>query len=98
MKKPLAIQLEFDIKSVRRALALITGEVMSDEEITAKFFDREPVKLDAVEILGESDAFQICAGFAAFIIADSQPKKEPKKSKFQQRLDEMAEQRKNNEK
>jgi hypothetical protein len=93
MKKPLAIQLEFDIKSVRRALALITGEAMTDEEIIAKFFDREAVKVDTEEMLGESEAFQICAAFLAVIMADGQPKKEPKKSKFQERLEQMAAER-----
>ena len=93
MKKPLAIQLEFDIKSVRRALALITGEAMTDEEITAKFFDREAVKVDTEEMLGESEAFQICAAFLAVIMSDGQPKKEPKKRKFQERLEQMAAER-----
>lgn len=98
MKKPLAIQLEFDIKNVRSAVAFMTGEVMTDEEITAKFFERDPIKIDTYKELGGTDAFQICIAFTAFIMAEDKPKKEPKKSKFQQRLDEMAEQRKNKEK
>jgi hypothetical protein len=97
MKKPLAIQLEFDIKNVRRALALITGEAMTDEEITAKFFDREAVTVDMAEMLGEGESFQICAAFVALMIADDQPKQEPKKSKFQKRVEEMMAAKRENE-
>lgn len=90
MNKPLAIQLEFDIKTVRRALAILTGEVMSDEEINAKFFDREPVKVDAAELFGESESLQISAGFLSIIMDEGKPYPKPGKSKFQQKLDEMA--------
>lgn len=98
MKKPLSIQLQFDIKNVRRALALITGEAMTDEEITVKFFDREPVIADMEELLGEGESFQICLAFVAMIFADTQPKQEPKKSKFQKKLDEMMAKREKEEK
>jgi hypothetical protein len=96
MKKPLAIQLEFDIRCVRRALALITGESMTDEEITAKFFDRQAVKIDTEKILGVGESLQICAAFLAIIIADGQEKKKLKKSEFQKRLDQMVAERKKN--
>lgn len=67
MKQSLAIKLKFETKEVRRAVAMITGEAPSDEEIKKRFFDREPVEIDS-EILNEQ-AFQICAAFVAFIIA-----------------------------
>lgn len=74
MKKPLAVQFEFDMKTIRRALALITGEAMTDEEIIAKFIDREPVKADTEAILeNDMEAFQICAWFIAVIAADGKP-------------------------
>lgn len=92
MKKALAIQLEFDMASVRRALLLITGEVVSDEEITAKYIERENVKVNMEELLGDREAFQMCAGLLAILMADGK-KSEPKKSKFQERLEDMAAER-----
>jgi hypothetical protein len=85
MKKPIAVKIEFDIKDVRRALALITGDTMTDDEINETFFDRDPVGVK----LGESEMFQMCIAFVALIVADGEPKKETKKSKFQQKLDEI---------
>ena len=90
MKKPLAIQLEFDIKSVRRALALITGEAATDEEIIAKFFDREPIKIDVEEMLGEADALKMCIAFTAIIQSEYQPDKKSKESDFEKKLKQMA--------
>lgn len=92
-KRPLAIQLNFDIKSVRRALALITGDTMTDEEINAKFFDRDPVRVDVEKMLGVVDSLQLCAGFIAIVMADGQEKKEVKKSRWQQRLEQMQKDR-----
>jgi len=96
MKKPLAIQLEFDIKSVRRALALITGEVATDEEIIAKFFDRDPIKVDVEEMLGEADALKMCVAFTAIIQSEYQPDKKSKESDFEKKLKKMAAVRKQN--
>ena len=74
MKKSLAIELEFDIKTTRRAIAFVTGEVMSDEEITAKFFDREPVKVDLGTMINPTELFQMCAAFVSIIAADGEAK------------------------
>ena len=68
MEQALAIQLKFDIKQVRRAVALLTGDAPSDEEIQRRFFDREPIGIDDSD-LPPNEAFQMCAAFVAFIIA-----------------------------
>jgi hypothetical protein len=95
MKKPLAVQLEFDVRTVRRALALLTGEAMSDEEIVAKFFDREAVKFDIDEQFGEVEAFQMCAAMLAVIMAEGKVEQQPekKRSAFQKRVEEMMAER-----
>ena len=86
MKNTLAIQIKTDIKTVRRAVALITGEAMTDEEIENSFFDREPLQLDLKEALGETEEFQICAAFTAILLADDIA--EHPESKFHQKLKE----------
>jgi hypothetical protein len=96
MKQPLAIQLEFDIKTVRRSLALITGEYMTDEEIKVNFFDRECVKIDAEQNIGEAESFQLCAAFLALILDEKKHNENPKKSKLQERIDQIIAKSKNN--
>jgi len=67
MKKPLAISLEFDIKTVKKVLVLMDEDVPSDEDIYKRFFDREAVKLDSEEVFG-GEALQICLAFMAVIM------------------------------
>lgn len=86
MKKPLAIQLEFDITTVRKALVMITGEVLSDEEITAKFFEREPVKIDTQTMFGETESLQLCLSLISMIRLNEQPKEEPQQNSFMARM------------
>lgn len=88
MLKPLALHLEFDVKAVRKAIAQLTGEVLSDEEINEKFFNREPLKLDVQKFLG-AEADQICMAFSALLYADSMDKLEPAKSAWQQKLEDI---------
>lgn len=97
MEKKLALQFEFDIKTVRRAVALISGEAMTDEEINAKFFDRESVTVSEKLLGSEAEVLQFCTGLVLLVLNEGELEKEPKpKSKWQQRLDEMAEKRKAN--
>jgi len=70
-KKPIALNLLFDVKSIRKAVALITGEAMSDEEINKKFFDREKVDFDIDKMKGcESEALQISILFVTLILTN----------------------------
>ncbi len=73
MKKPLAISLEFDIKTVKKVLVLLDMDIPSDEEIQKRFFDSEPIKLDSEEVFG-NDALQICLAFMAVIIEKTETK------------------------
>jgi len=86
--KALALHLEFDVKAVRKAIAQLTGEVLSDEEINENFFDREPLKLDVQQFLG-AEADQICMAFCALLYADAIGKLQPAKSAWQQKLEEI---------
>ncbi len=70
MKNSLALKLEFDIKTIRKALVLLTGEMFTDEQIKQKFIDREHLVVDMEDALGEGDALQICSGFCALLVAD----------------------------
>ncbi|WP_170073154.1 hypothetical protein [Mongoliibacter ruber] len=91
MNKTFAIQFQFDIKTIRKAVFMLTDDIMSDEEITAKFFDRDPLLVKAEETFSRDDLNNSAMAFAGLIIADDQPKKEIKKSKFQQKLEEAME-------
>ena len=94
MKKPIAVKLVFDMKTVRRAVAIITGDVMSDEDLQAKFFDCEKVDFDMEAKIDEGIELTMCLAMVALIMQepDASPIK-PNKSKFQSKLEEMAEKR-----
>ena len=62
MKKPLAFKLMVDPKDVRRAMAMTTGESLTDEELEKQFFNREPMEIDLTEV-SKTDAFQMNAAF-----------------------------------
>lgn len=64
MKKPLAITFLADEKEVRKALAILTGELISDEELEKKFFSN-PIDMD-MEMMGEDSKNMILA-FVAII-------------------------------
>lgn len=68
MKKRLAITFMVDEKEVRRSIALLTGEAISDEDLESKYLSN-PVEVDIKEMLGESDSFQMIAGFVGLIMA-----------------------------
>lgn len=73
-KRILAINFAFDEKQVRRAIALISGEGLSDEELNRRFFNREPVTVDS-DIL-EEEADPMCIAFVSFIIGMEEAEKE----------------------
>lgn len=68
MKKPLAITFMVDEKEVRRSIALLTGEAISDEDLESKYLSN-PVEVDIQEMLDESDSFRMIAGFVGLIMA-----------------------------
>lgn len=68
MKKPLAITFMVDEKEVRRSIALLTGESISDEDLESKYLSN-PVEVDLEETVGKSDSFQMIAGFVGLIMA-----------------------------
>lgn len=57
-----------DEKDVRRSIALLTGEVISDEDLESKYLSN-PVEIDLENTVGKSDAFQMIAGFVGLIMA-----------------------------
>lgn len=67
MKKPLAITFVVDEKDVRRSIALLTGDSITDEEMNEKYFSN-PVEVDLEETVGKSDSFQMIAGFVGLIM------------------------------
>lgn len=67
MKKPLAITFLVEEKEVRKIMAILTGEIMSDEELDNKFFS-SPVSID-MELM-EEQAPAMTMAFVA-LIADN---------------------------
>lgn len=74
MKKALAFKLMVDPKDVRRALALITGDSISEEELDAKFFNREPMEV-SFPAEDRNEEFQMTAAFVALMIINLEEKK-----------------------
>lgn len=56
-----------DEKDVRRSIALLTGDSISDEEMNEKYFSN-PVQFDLEETIGKSDSFQMIAAFVGMIM------------------------------
>jgi len=67
MKKPLAITFIVEEKEVRKVMAILTGEVLSDEKLEKTFFS-DPVSID-IETM-EEQAKAMTMAFVA-LIADS---------------------------
>jgi hypothetical protein len=70
MKKPLAITFLVEEKEVRKAMAILTGEALSDEELETTFFTNS-AQID-IEIM-EEQAQPMVLAFVA-LIADSKTK------------------------
>lgn len=64
MKKPLAITFLVEEKEVRKAMALLTGELLTDVELESNFFS-EPVQID-MEMM-EDQASTMTLAFVALI-------------------------------
>lgn len=64
MKKPLAITFLVEEKEVRKAMAILTGCALSDEELDKNFYN-DPVEIDMDE-LGE-DSNNMTLAFVAMV-------------------------------
>lgn len=58
----------FDIKTIQKACFILTEELISEDEIKARFFDSEPKEIDFEEIDPEQE-LPIALAFTASIIA-----------------------------
>lgn len=67
-KQTLAIQLQFDFPTIKKAIALVTGVELTDEEIKEKYIDCPPVQAYLTDMLGVA-AVQACAGMIGSMIA-----------------------------
>lgn len=95
MPHSLDVKLQFDLKTIRIALALISGEIFTDEQILEKYVNIDPITIDCETEMGNADSLEICLGFVAIIESRTEPKEEPKISKFQQKLQDAIEKSKN---
>lgn len=64
MKKPLAITWLVEPKEVRKIMAALTGDVLTDEDLEQKFFG-DPIQVD-IDILGD-DYINMLLAFTALI-------------------------------
>lgn len=64
MKKTLAITFLVDEKEVRRSVAILTGEVLTDEELNTHYFS-DPISVD-LDDLGEASK-QMSMAFVALV-------------------------------
>lgn len=72
-KKELAIRLLVEEKEVNKMFVLLGQDVLSQDELNKRFFEREPLLFD-VETLGD-EALPIIMAFTAIIEDDNQSKK-----------------------
>lgn len=70
MKKALSIKIMVEEKDVRRIVALVLGDSISDEELHEKFFSEKLIEFDATEVAGsETDGLSVNAMFIAHMIS-----------------------------
>lgn len=75
MPKKLAVELQFNIETVRQAVYFITKKLLTDKEINKRFFDRETIIVDVVEKTNEQEAMQMAFVFVALIIEQEEKEK-----------------------
>ena len=90
-KKPIAIQYCFTVKEIRKCVALLTGDILTTDEINKTYFDREVVKCDLSKILDEDEMLRLCIALVSSLIAIDESKNKPKRKTFKERLDEEME-------
>jgi hypothetical protein len=100
MKKELAVRFEFDTTLIRQVYAMITGEVLMDEEIDKRFVNIDPIVINGGTEFGVLEGMQMCAAFVLTIITKEKEKEEKSdkselpKSRFQEKLDKAIEESK----
>ena len=72
MKKTLAIQVQTDEKTVKRALAVMGLDIPADTEINETYFSNTPLKIDLDAELKE-ESFALTLFFIACIYANKKP-------------------------
>lgn len=99
--KTLPLTFSFDIKTIRKAVVLLTGEAPTDSEIRKKYLDSDPVEISEDFItsnVGGKDALELCMMLMAFMVSkqleQEEKAKPPRKGKFQRRLDELINRKK----
>lgn len=65
MKKPLAITFLVEEKAVRKSIAMLTGDVLTEENLS-KFFE-EPIQLDISDFMEEPQAGNMTMALVAII-------------------------------
>lgn len=68
MKQPNSSKWMFSIKTIQRAYFLLTNDLITDEEVKAKFFDREPAEID-FEKIDPDQELAIALAFTASMVA-----------------------------
>ncbi|KAF0193954.1 MAG: hypothetical protein FD166_3620 [Bacteroidetes bacterium] len=68
MKQPIAAKLMFSIKTIQKAYFMLTNELMTEEDVKSKFFDREPMEID-FEKIDPDQELAIALAFTASMIS-----------------------------
>ena len=69
MQKPIIVNLNFDIQTIRKAVVLITGEMVTDEQIDEWFLNK-PVSISESDADDPAEALQICIALLTLIIME----------------------------
>lgn len=69
MKLPLSIRILADPKEVRKGVAMITGEALTDDQLNEKFFNQDkPVNVNLAQLDPGQDSAMIMA-FVAIMLS-----------------------------
>jgi hypothetical protein len=55
---------------MRKALVLLTGQIMTDEQLLEKFVNRENVVFNSEDLGSEMEQLELCIALMAVIISD----------------------------
>ena len=66
-KKPMAVTFLFDVKTVRKCIAVTSGEVLSDTEINKTYFDAKPLVIDVEKTYPEENVIEMALPFVMMI-------------------------------
>ena len=69
MKKTLALNFIAEEKDIRRVYTLLTGENLTEEDLDAKFVNRESIEIDLEEVEKTTESPGLQIGFIAIMVA-----------------------------